>query len=57
MCRNIKTLFNFEPPVTDEQGQVSGEVFRRVVYLPGGNAKHPEITPPGFAGATNEVRL
>ena len=29
MCRNIKTLFNFEPPATDEEIQASAVQFVR----------------------------
>jgi len=29
MCRNIKTLFNFEPPATDIEIQASAEQFVR----------------------------
>ena len=29
MCRNIKTLFNFEPPATDEEIQASSLQFVR----------------------------
>ncbi len=29
MCRNIKTLFNFEPPATDEELQASALQFVR----------------------------
>ena len=53
----VEIALGFEPPVTDEQGNTSGEVFRRVVYLPGGSAKHPEFTPVSFVGSTNEVGL
>lgn len=53
----VEVSLGFEPPVVDEQGNVSGEFFRRVVYLPGAAARHPEFTPPGIAGSTNEVRL
>ena len=53
----VEISLGFEPPVTDEQGKIAGEFFRRVVYLPGAAAKHPEFTPPGFTVSTNEVRL
>jgi hypothetical protein len=53
----VEISLGFEPPVTDEQGTDSGEVFRRVVYLPGGAAKHPEFTPQGLLVSTNEVAL
>jgi hypothetical protein len=29
MCRNIKTLFNFEPPATDEEVRASAAQFVR----------------------------
>jgi hypothetical protein len=29
MCRNIKTLFNFDPPATDEEIHASAEQFVR----------------------------
>ena len=29
MCRNIKTLFNFDPPATDEEIQASSLQFVR----------------------------
>ena len=29
MCRNIKTLFNFDPPATDEEIHLSAEQFVR----------------------------
>jgi len=53
----VEISLGFEPPVVDEQGKLSGEFFRRVVYLPGAVAKHPEFTPPGSGASTNEVRL
>ncbi len=31
MCRNIKTLFNFEPPVTDEEVHAAALQFVRKV--------------------------
>jgi hypothetical protein len=31
MCRNIKTLFNFEPPVTDEEIRAAAQQFVRKV--------------------------
>ena len=53
----VEISLGFEVPFTDEQGNTSGEVFRRVVYLPGANAKHPEFTPITAGGGTNEARL
>jgi hypothetical protein len=31
MCRNIKTLFNFEPPVTDEEIEAAALQFVRKI--------------------------
>jgi hypothetical protein len=31
MCRNIKTLFNFDPPVTDEEIQAASLQFVRKI--------------------------
>jgi hypothetical protein len=31
MCRNIRTLFNFEPPATDEEIRAASEQFVRKV--------------------------
>jgi hypothetical protein len=31
MCRNIKTLFNFEPPATDAEIRASAEQFVRKI--------------------------
>ena len=53
----VEISLGFEAPVTDEEGTTSGEVFRRVVYLPGGAAQHPEFTPASFVVSTNEVSL
>ena len=31
MCRNIKTLFNFEPPVTEDEIHAASEQFVRKI--------------------------
>jgi hypothetical protein len=31
MCRNIRTLFNFEPPATDEEVRAAAEQFVRKI--------------------------
>ncbi len=31
MCRNIKTLFNFEPPATDDEIHAAAEQFVRKI--------------------------
>jgi len=51
----VEITLAFEPPVAAEQGVLEGEVFRRVVYLPGANANHPEFTPMSFVGGTNAI--
>lgn len=48
----VEISLGFEPPSVDEQGVLEGEVFRRVVYLPGANANHPEFTPVSLVGGT-----
>ena len=53
----VEISLGFEAPVTDEEGTTSGEIFRRVVYLPGAAAQHPEFTPASFVVSTNEVSL
>lgn len=52
MCRNIKTLFNFEPPVTDEEIRAASLQFVR--KLSGFN-KPSQANAAAFAAAVNEV--
>jgi hypothetical protein len=52
MCRNIKTLFNFEPPVTDEEIRASALQFVR--KLSGFN-KPSKANEAAFLGAVDEV--
>lgn len=52
MCRNIKTLFNFDPPATDEEIQKAAEQFVRKVS----GFQHPShVNEPVFAEAIEEV--
>ena len=52
MCRNIKTLFNFEPPATEDEVQAAALQFVRKVS----GFTHPSIpNRPAFARAVNEV--
>jgi len=52
MCRNIRTLFNFEPPATEEEIRASALQFVR--KLPG--FSHPSrANEAAFARAVNEV--
>ena len=52
MCRNIKTLFNFEPPATEEEIRASALQFVR--KLSGFN-KPAQANEAAFALAVEEV--
>ena len=52
MCRNIKTLFNFEPPATDEEIHASALQFVR--KLSGFN-KPSQANAAAFDRAVDEV--
>jgi hypothetical protein len=52
MCRNIKTLFNFEPPVTEEEIQAAALQFVRKVS---GFNKPSKANEAAFAAAVGEV--
>jgi hypothetical protein len=52
MCRNIKTLFNFEPPVTDEEVYAASLQFVR--KLSGFN-KPSKANEAAFLAAVDEV--
>lgn len=52
MCRNIKTLFNFEPPATEEEIQASALQFVR--KLSGFN-KPSQANEAAFERAIEEV--
>ena len=52
MCRNIKTLFNFEPSVTDEEIRAAALQFVR--KLSGFN-KPSKINEAAFLAAVDEV--
>ena len=52
MCRNIKTLFNFEPPVTDEEIRAAALQFVR--KLSGFN-KPSQANEAAFLAAVDEV--
>jgi hypothetical protein len=52
MCRSIKTLFNFEPPVTDAEIRAASLQFVRKVS----GFTHPsKSNEPAFNGAVEEV--
>ncbi|HEU0185076.1 MAG TPA: DUF2277 domain-containing protein [Blastocatellia bacterium] len=52
MCRNIKTLFNFEPPVTDEEIHAASLQFVRKVS---GFNKPSKTNEAAFLAAVDEV--
>jgi len=52
MCRNIRTLFNFEPPATEEEIRASALQFVRKLS----GFSHPSrANEAAFARAVNEV--
>ncbi len=52
MCRNIKTLFNFEPPVTDEEIHAAALQYVRKVS---GFNKPSKVNEAAFFAAVDEV--
>ncbi len=52
MCRNIKTLFNFDPPVTDEEVRAASIQFVRKIT---GFNKLSKANEPAFAVAVDEI--
>ena len=52
MCRNIKTLFNFEPPVTDDEVRAASLQFVRKIT---GFNKPSKANEASFLGAVDEV--
>jgi hypothetical protein len=52
MCRNIKTLFNFDPPVTDEEVRAASLQFVRKIS---GFNKPSKANEPSFLNAVDEV--
>lgn len=52
MCRNIKTLFNFEPPVTDEEVRAASLQFVRKIS---GFTKPSKANETSFLAAVEEV--
>jgi hypothetical protein len=52
MCRNIKTLFNFDPPVTEEEIRAASIQFVRKIS----GFTHPSKTNEGaFLAAIDEI--
>ena len=52
MCRNIKTLFNFEPPATDEEIRAASLQFVRKLS---GFTKPSKVNEAAFEHAIDEV--
>jgi hypothetical protein len=52
MCRNIKTLFNFDPPVTDEEVRAASLQFVRKIS---GFNKPSKANEASFLAATEEI--
>ncbi len=54
MCRNIKILFNFDPPATDDEIHAAAIQFIRKVS---GTSKPSRVNEAAFAQATAAVAL
>ena len=52
MCRNIRTLFNFDPPVTSEEVRAASLQFVRKLS---GFAKPSKANEAVFAGAVDAI--
>jgi len=52
MCRNIRTLYNFEPPATDEEVRASALQFVRKLS---GFTKPSKANEAAFQSAVDEV--
>ena len=52
MCRNIKTLFNFDPPVTDDEVRAASLQFVRKIS---GFAKPSKANESAFLAAVEDV--
>ena len=52
MCRNIRTLHNFDPPATEEEVQASALQYVRKIS---GSTKPSKVNEAAFARAIDEV--
>ena len=52
MCRNIRTLFNFEPPVTDAEIRAASLQFVRKIS---GFNKPSKVNEATFLAAVNDI--
>jgi hypothetical protein len=54
MCRNIRTLYNFEPPATDDEVRAAAEQYVRKIS---GFTKPSQANAEAFARAVDEVAV
>ena len=54
MCRNIRTLHNFEPPATEEEVRAAAVQYVRKIS---GTAKPSKANEAAFARAVDEVAV
>jgi hypothetical protein len=54
MCRNIRTLFNFEPPVTEDEIRAASLQFVRKIS---GFNKPSKVNEAAFQAAINDIAL
>lgn len=54
MCRNIKILFNFEPPVTDDEVRAAALQFVRKIT---GFSKPSKANEASFLAAVEEITM
>jgi hypothetical protein len=52
MCRNIKTLFNFEPPATEEEIRAASRQYVRKIT---GFARPSRVNEAAFEAAVDEI--
>ena len=52
MCRNIKTLFNFDPPVTEEEIRAAALQFVRKIS---GSTKPSKANEAAFDAAVDDI--
>jgi hypothetical protein len=54
MCRNIRTLFNFDPPATDEEIRASSLQYVKKIT---GYNKPSKVNEEAFNRAINEITM
>ena len=53
MCRNIQTLFNFEPPATEDEVRAASQQYVRKISV----TKPSQANEPAFERAVDEVTV